>query len=101
MTTASTGTGPVDAAYVAVTKALGIENIKLLEFAVSRSVRCPVPLSFVWLVGGVWVWGEYTHTTMIACTWIIHACIQPSHTHAHTNHHQKTASPPGSTPSGK
>lgn len=33
---ASTGTGPVDAAYVAVTKALGIENIKLLEFAVSR-----------------------------------------------------------------
>ncbi|GAB5030349.1 2-isopropylmalate synthase [Nannochloropsis oceanica] len=32
---AATGTGPVDAAYVAVTKALGIDKIKLLEFAVS------------------------------------------------------------------
>ena len=32
---AATGTGPVDAAYVAVTKALGVEHIKLLEFAVS------------------------------------------------------------------
>jgi len=41
-TTAATGTGPVDAAYVAVTKALGIDGIRLLEFAVSRSVTEPV-----------------------------------------------------------
>lgn len=34
--TAATGTGPVDAAYVAVDKALGIGSIKLLEFAVSH-----------------------------------------------------------------
>jgi 2-isopropylmalate synthase len=32
---ASTGTGPVDAAYEAVDKAIGLENIKLLEFAVT------------------------------------------------------------------
>lgn len=33
---AATGTGPVDAAYVAVAKALNIDNIKLLEFSVRR-----------------------------------------------------------------